>query len=108
MPTSINDYVSGLITEKIGGDASRFDELWQHVPDLAKKLRSFDADAGWLHWRPKTFDGWYCVALADAGFEVWYQERGVREPGVMFSDQREAIHFALNAAVIDLDTTRGA
>jgi hypothetical protein len=105
---SIHDCLSGLIAKKIGGDISRFDELWQLVPDLAQKLRSFDPDGRWLHWRTKTFDGWYCVGCADAGFEVWYQERGVREPGVLFSDEREAIRFALNAALIDLDSAPGA
>ena len=108
MSISIHDYVSGLIGEKLGGDAGRFDELWLLVPDLAETLRRFDADSGWLHWRPKTFDGWYCVAQPGAGFEVYYQERGIRDAGVMFSDQRAAIRCALEAGVIDLPPPPGA
>jgi len=67
------------------------------------KLRAFDSDSAWLHWRKKTYDGWYCVQTSDGEFEVYYQERGSNEPSIVFTDEREAIRFALNASVLTLE-----
>jgi hypothetical protein len=91
----ISEYLQQEIKEKIEGDKSRFDELWQLVPNFSERLRSFNSDNGWVHWSKKTFDGWYCVKDKDGKFEVYYQERGGREPSEIFSDERDATRFLL-------------
>lgn len=55
----VNEYVVQLANEKLAGNLSRFDELSDLVPDFAQKLRAFDSDSAWLHWRKKTYDSWY-------------------------------------------------
>ena len=102
---TLNDYLVQLIARDLGGDTSRFDELWKLVPDFGATLRSLDASGNWLHWRRNTFDGWYCVA-DDGGFEVYFQERGQRDVGTAFTDERKAVRYAVNAAIVDIDATR--
>lgn len=97
----ITEYFTKVVSDKLGGDASRFDELWALIPDFGEKLRSFNADGSWLHWTPKTFDGWYCVRTG-SGFDVYYQERGRKEATTHFSDEMEAIKFAINSSVMSL------
>ena len=91
----ISEYLKQEIDENLGGDVSRFDELWQLVPNFSEKLRGFSSDNAWVHWSRKTFDGWYCVKIKDGRFEVYYQERGGKEPSEFFSDEREAIRCLL-------------
>lgn len=98
----LHEYIEQVVNDKLGGDLSRFDELWGLIPDFAQTLRTFDSDSGWLHWRKKTYDGWYCVQTSKGTFEVYYQERGNKEPGTAFTDERDAILFALNAAGLKL------
>ncbi|MBC7750543.1 MAG: hypothetical protein H7Z73_02325 [Candidatus Saccharibacteria bacterium] len=87
--------------EKLSGEISRFDELWQLVPDFSSKLREFNADGNWLHWTPKTFDGWYCIKTS-IGYEVYYQERGVKSDFTHFKDEKGAIKFAIDVSVCSL------
>jgi hypothetical protein len=56
-PKYVNQYLKQKIDEQLGGDASRFDELWERIPNLSDVLRSFNSDSNWLHWTRKTFDG---------------------------------------------------
>ncbi len=95
---SVTSCLQALVDDRLGGDASRLDELWSMIPDFAQRLRAFDTDGSGLHWRPKTFDGWYCVAVA-GGFEVYYQERGFKEPPRHFADERAAVLYALEVSV---------
>jgi hypothetical protein len=97
----ITEYLTNEVGEKLGGDVSRFDELWELIPSFGEKLRSFNADGSWLHWTPKTFDGWYCIGTG-GGFDVYCQERGRKEAATHFSDEREAIKFAINSSVFSL------
>lgn len=99
----VNEYIKQVANDKLGGDLSRFDELWDLVPNFAQTLHTFDSDSAWLHWRKKTYDGWYCVQTSDRVFEVYYQERGSKEPSTIFTDERNAIRFALNASVLTLE-----
>ena len=96
---NINEYLKQLVADKLDGDASRFADLWELEPELSAKLRSFDNDDAWLHWRPKTFDGWYCVAMPD-GFGVYFQERGSKEPPKLFANERDAMTYALTSSVL--------
>ncbi|HET6397207.1 MAG TPA: hypothetical protein VFF91_10250 [Pseudoxanthomonas sp.] len=98
----LTDYLQHLVAEHLGGDRSRFDELWTLVPDLPRRLRGFDADGEWLHWSPKTFDGWYCVP-ARGGFDVYYQERGRVGEVRHFCDERAALAAAVEAAMFPLE-----
>ena len=98
---NIHEYLKQLVADKLEGDTSRFAELWELEPELPAKLRSFDRDDGWLHWRPKTFDGWYCIAMPD-GFGVYYQERGSKEPLKLFANERDAMTFALTSSVFSM------
>lgn len=61
----VNEYIVQVANDKLGGDLSRFDELWESVPNFGQKLRTFDSDSAWLHWRKKTYDGWYCIQNSD-------------------------------------------
>ncbi|KQP08645.1 hypothetical protein [Pseudorhodoferax sp. Leaf265] len=97
----VTEYLKNLVVDLLGGDVSRFDELWVLVPDFSAKLRSFNSDGSWLHWSPKTFDGWYCVP-SSSGFDVYYQERGLISEATHFSDEREAIKSAIDASVFSL------
>lgn len=99
----VNEYIVQLANDKLGGEFTRFDELWNLVPNLAQTLRTFDSDSAWLHWRKKTYDGWYCVQTSDGVFEVYYQEREVKEPSTVFTDEPKAIRFALNSSVLTLE-----
>jgi hypothetical protein len=99
----VDEYIEQLANDKLDGNLSRFDGLCDLVPDCAQKLRAFDSNSAWLHWRKKTYDGWYCVQTPDGKFEVYYQERGSKEPSIVFTDEREAIRFALNATVLTLE-----
>jgi hypothetical protein len=101
-PKYVNQYLKQKVDEQLGGDASRFDELWERIPNLSDVLRSFSSDSNWLHWTIKTFDGWYCVENANSGFDVYYQERGHREDPVHFDEERAAIRFAINASVFNI------
>jgi hypothetical protein len=101
-PRYVNQYLKQKVDEQLGGDASRFDELWDRIPNLSDVLRSFNSDSNWLHWSRKTYDGWYCVASPDSGFDVYYQERGHREQATHFDDERAAIRFAINASVFNI------
>ena len=98
----VNEYLRQAVDEHLGGDASRFDELWDRIPNFAAALRRYNADTNWLHWSAKTFDGWYCVAHPESGFDVYYQERGHREPSTHFAQERAAIRFAIHASVFDI------
>lgn len=97
----ITTYLQQQVDEKLNGDVSRFDELWTLIPNFNQELRRFDADGSWLHWTPKTFDGWYCVQVS-SGFDVYFQERGSREESKHFADEKEAIKFAIDTAVFSL------
>ena len=99
----MNEYIVQIAKDKLDGNLSRFDELWNLVPNFGQKLRTFDSDSAWLHWRKKTYDGWYCVQTSNGKFEVYYQERGSKEQSIVFTDEREAIRFALNASVLTLE-----
>lgn len=101
-PTYVNQYINQMVDEQLGGDASRFDELWELIPNLSEVLRSFNSDSNWLHWSRKTYDGWYCVANPNAGFDVYYQERGHRERAKHFDNERAAIRFAIDASVFNI------
>ncbi len=103
---NLNDYLVQQIARHLGGDAARFDELWKLVPEFGATLRGMDTNGNWLHWRRKACDGWYCVAGTDGGFEVYFQERGQRDAGALFTDEREAVRYAVNAAIIDIEGTR--
>jgi len=92
------EYLGRQVRDLLGGDVARFDELWDLIPDFSAVLRGFDQNSEWLHWRKKTYDGWYCVRHPDQSFEVYYQERGGKEPGAVFSGEREAIRYALQAS----------
>jgi hypothetical protein len=102
-PRFVNQYLKQKVDEHLGGDASRFDELWERIPNLSQVLRSFNSDSNWLHWSRKTYDGWYCVSNAESGFDVYYQERGHREPNTHFDEERAAIQFAINASVFNTE-----
>ena len=97
----VDEFIRESLRQHVDGDAARFDELWALVPDFGQRLRSFDSDSAWLHWAPKTFDGWYCVA-APAGYSVYYQERGFVGQRWFFVSERAAARFAINASVLKL------
>ena len=101
-PKYVNQYLKQKVDEQLGGDASRFDELWEQIPNLSAVLRGFNSDSNWLHWSRKTYDGWYCVANPVSGFDVYYQERGHREQATHFDEERAAIRFAINASVFNI------
>ena len=71
------------------------------MPDFSERLRAFDSDGSWLHWSPKTFDGWYCVP-GPQGFDVYVQDRGQQSDLRHFVDEREAMMFAIGVSVLDL------
>lgn len=93
----VADYIREVVNEKLDGDSSRFDELWDLVPGFGKKLRSFDPESSWMHWSPKTFDGWYCIDLTQ-GYEVYYQEHGLLFETTHFKRENEAVKYALTSA----------
>ena len=98
----ITQYLKEQVDEKLSGNAARFDELWELAPNFSATLRRFDSDSSWLHWSRKTFDGWYCVESRDSGFEVYFQERGVKDSSRHFDNERAAIRFAINTSVFDV------
>lgn len=95
----INQYLKQVVDEQLAGDASRFDELWERVPNFSEVLRGFNSDSNWLHWTKKTYDGWYCVPSSASGFDVYYQERGSIGEISHFDDERSAVRHAMNASV---------
>ena len=99
----LSGYLKHVIAEHLGGDAKRFDELWELVPEFSSQLRGFDSGSEWLHWQPRTFDGWYCLPEQD-GYVVYRQERGVRDEFTRFGSEREAVRFAIDTAVLSLAT----
>lgn len=101
----LSDYLRELIAGRLGGDESRFEELWQLVPGFSERLRSFDSGREWLHWRPKTFDGWYCVHDGSE-YLVYYQERGIRGNPLRFQSEARAVTYAVDAAVLPLAAAR--
>jgi len=92
------EYLQNQIDEKLHGDASRFDELWDLIPDFAGTLRKFDLNNEWLNWSEKTYDGWYCVTLPDGRYEVYYKERGIKFRSYFFVDERQAFRHLLTAS----------
>ncbi len=100
MPSTVDigEYIDGLVKTELRGDRSRFDELWERVPNFGQRLREHDRDSAWLHWRPKTFDGWYCLR-ANPGYVVFAQERGAKSDQRAFSSEREAVRYAVSVAV---------
>ena len=94
-------YLQQLIRDKLEGDTSRFDELWDRVPNFGNRLREFDADSSWLHWTTKTFDGIYCIAEGSK-FVVYFQERGAIDERShrAFLSEREAVRYAIDESVM--------
>jgi hypothetical protein len=88
----VSDYMKAVIKSHLNGDASRFDELWELVPGFGERLRSFNGNSEWMHWSPKTFDGWYCVKTT-SGYDVYFQERGVIDARRSFPSDRQAVSF---------------
>ena len=99
----VNQYLKQVVDDQLGGDAARFDELWERIPNLPALLRSFDSNSNWLHWTRKTYDGWYCVTSPNSGFDVYYQERGIMDQVRHFGCERSAIRFAINASVFKIE-----
>lgn len=99
----VSDYLKQQIETNLGGDRARFNELWDLVPNFSARISSYDSDSAWLHWRPKTFDGWYCVS-SGGGYVVYYQERGIRSDVKHFQSEREAVWCAVDTAVLSLAT----
>jgi len=97
----ITQYLAELVDKELGGDRSRFEELWELLPDFSERLRAFDSDGSWLHWSPKMFDGWYCVSRPQ-GFDVYVQDRGQQSDRRHFVDEQEAMMFAIDVSVFDL------
>ena len=93
----ITSYVERLIADELDGDSSRFDELWERVPNFGQRLREFDNDSAWLHWSPKTYDGWYCLKEGST-WVVFAQERGSKSEQRAFASEREAVRYAINVA----------
>ncbi len=48
------------IKEKLGGNENRIVELF-HNEVFFNELVATGRDGDWLHYEPKTFDGWYFV-----------------------------------------------
>jgi hypothetical protein len=94
----VGAFVERLIADRLGGDSSRFDELWDLLPDLGERLRAFDDDSAWVHWRRKTFDGWYCMKEGST-WRVYFQERGGISQNRAFATEKEAVRFALKSVV---------
>lgn len=94
-----SNYVKAAIESHLDGDASRFDELWDLVPGFIGELRRFNGDSEWLHWSPKTFDGWYCVKTG-SGYDVYFQERGVIESRRSFPSDRQAVTFLWEIGIL--------
>ena len=101
----ITEYLEKLVESELGGDKSKFEELWTRIPEFAERLHSFNADSSWLHWTPKTFDGWYCVKASNE-YHVYYQERGSKSDFTKFQDEREAINYAIHT--LQFSNQRGA
>lgn len=80
--------LDALIEERLGGDSSRFLELFENreVFDL---LRTSGLPGDWYHFEPKTFDGDYLVEASD-GFHVYWQERGMKTAERQFDSLKEA------------------
>lgn len=97
----LRHYLNQLIETHLQGDSRRFDELWIQLPDLPQRLRAFDDDREWLHWRAKPIDGWYCVATED-GFLVYFQEKGQIDGRHRFTSEQAAIRHAIHLAVMPL------
>lgn len=98
---SISAYIEQLLASELGGDLSRFDELWDRVPNFGQRLREFDDPSSWLHWTPNTYDGWYCLKQGSA-FVVFAQERGDKSSQRAFATEREAVRYAIDVAVYPL------
>lgn len=87
-------YLQTAVAEHLGGDASRFAELWERVPGFAKTVRDATRDIGDVHWKSRTLDGWYCVETS-AGYDVYYQERGIASDVRTFSTEAAAATYFL-------------
>jgi len=94
----VGEFVEKLIADRLDGDSSRFDELWDLLPDLGERLRAFDDDSSWLHWSRKTLDGWYCVKEGPT-WRIYFQERGGISESRAFATEKEAVRFSLQKVV---------
>ena len=77
------------------------DELGEVMPGLEFRLRSFYSTSDRLCWEQGTADGWYCVSTG-TGFDVYYQQRGQREPGLHFLLEKDAIRCVIKSAVVSM------
>ncbi len=80
--------LDSLVKERLAGDRSRLQELFvgQEVFEL---LRATGQPGDLYHFEPQTFDGFYLVETSE-GFEVYWQERGMKSTVRSFTSLRDA------------------
>ena len=67
-------------------------------PELMDEIAAAATSNQWVSFFRRTFDGWYCVPVTDdeAGFAVYYQEKGqIFEPVETFHQRAEAMASVL-------------
>lgn len=88
-----NEYFRTEIAEHLGGDASRFEELWDLVPRFRRRVRGFTRHLG-IRWSRGIGDGLFCVKTGEE-YRVYYQERGAVSTPRVFSSEARAVTFVL-------------
>ena len=79
------------IKEKLGGNENRIVELF-HEESFFNELVAAGKDGDWLHYEPKTFDGWYFIKFGN-GFACYEQERGGKYTSMYFQNLIEAATY---------------
>lgn len=72
----VNGRAFELASKYCNGDLRLLDERWTiTIADLIRYVKENGIPAGWLHFRPETFDGLYLIQSGSV-WSVYKQERG--------------------------------
>ena len=83
------DVLKSLISEKINGDLSRFEELWSSSADFDALIRNL------ITTKKSLSDGWYLIE-ENGFYDVYYQEKAVTCWGKWrFERYHDAVKYVL-------------
>ena len=59
---NVSDFIEKMVNENLNGDISKFDNIWDIMPEFYNSLADkINEQNDWLFLKKQTFDGWYLI-----------------------------------------------